>query len=159
MKRPDMRDWTGAAYKLVAYRARNSRAYEAVFKAPCRPQPHGCPARPGHRAPVSSNYAGSTEVDMTASACLAASRIQALTAIGDRCALPPPACASDLPLERIKLPPGFEIERLRRGAGRPVARLGEKARSSSAPSSTGSVYAMVPRAGAASRKCSRSPTG
>ena len=41
-------------------------------------------------------------------------------------ALLPNASSQDLPLERIKLPPGFAIERLRRGARRALAGAGRQ---------------------------------
>ena len=69
------------------------------------------------------------------------------------------ACAQDLPLERIKLPPGFEIEVYAAGARAPARwRWATRARCSSAPAETAASTPSLPGK-AASRKSSPSRDG
>ena len=73
--------------------------------------------------------------------------IQALTAIV--IALPlPSACASELQMDRLKLPPGFEIRVYAAVPGARSLALGPGGTVFVGTQSTGKVYAVVPRSGA-----------
>src|SRR6476646_7804461 len=73
--------------------------------------------------------------------------IQALTAIV--IALPlPSACASELQMDRLKLPPGFEIRVYAEVPGARSLALGPGGTVFVGTQSTGKVYAVVPRSGA-----------
>jgi len=73
--------------------------------------------------------------------------IQALTAIV--IALPlPSACATELQMDRLKLPPGFEIRVYAEVPGARSLALGPGGTVFVGTQSTGKVYAVVPRSGA-----------
>ena len=65
------------------------------------------------------------------------------------CTLNPAACSQGLPLQRIKLPPGFEIEVYAAVPGPRSLALGDKGTVFVGTQRDGSVFALVPRAGVA----------
>lgn len=95
---------------------------------------------------VSSNYAGSKELDMPAALASHRFRIKTLTALGALLCLATAGLrAENLPLERIKLPPGFAIEVYARVAAARSLALGEQG-TVFVGTRNDSVYAIAPGA-------------
>ena len=95
---------------------------------------------------VSSNYVGSKELDMPAAQASHRFRIKTLTAFGALLCLATAALAAEnLPLERIKLPPGFAIELYARVPAARSLALGEQG-TVFVGTRNDSVYAITPGA-------------
>jgi len=95
---------------------------------------------------VSSNYAGSKELDMPAALASHRFRIKTLTALGALLCLATAGLrAENLPLERIKLPPGFAIEVYARVPAARSLALGEQG-TVFVGTRNDSVYAVAPGA-------------